>query len=320
MSEQERVSEFILKSSPHAHSGLTTQKAMRGVLIGLAPAIVAAVFVFGVRALALILVCGAVCLGSEFACQKLAKGPITITDYSALLTGVLLALILPSNLPFYQAVAGAIFAILVGKMIFGGLGRNIWNPALLGRAFLMAAYPVDMTTYPALTADATTSATPLSAMKFSQIGTSISDLFFGNVSGSLGETSALALIIGGVFLLWFKYADWRIPTGMIGTVVAITGGAWMFSQGQFPSPLFHLLSGGLLIGAFFMATDPVTSPVTKRGRWIFGFGAGVFAALIRLKGGYPEGVMFGILLMNSVRPLLDRWTVPKTFGQIKRTN
>ncbi|HNT34608.1 MAG TPA: RnfABCDGE type electron transport complex subunit D [bacterium] len=293
---------------------MTTRKAMLAVLLALLPAIVASGIVFGYRALALIVVCGAVCVITEAAFQYFTGRKVCIQDGSALLSGVLLALILPANLPFYQAVVGSAFAMLFGKHLFGGLGRNIWNPALLGRAFLMAAYPVSMTNYPRLP-DAVTQATPLAAMKFNQEPTSLLSLFFGNVSGSLGETSAVALIIGGVLLIWLRYADWRIPTGMLGAVIAITGANWVIRQGQVASPLFHLLSGGLLIGAFFMATDPVTTPVTKLGRWIFGLGVGFLVALIRLKGGYPEGVMFAILLMNSVRPLLDRLTVPKTFGQ-----
>lgn len=316
MSENERTSEFILKSSPHAHSGLTTRKAMGAVIVALLPAIAASGIVFGYRALALIVICGAACVMTEGLFQSLTGRRVLVQDGSALLSGVLLALLLPANLPFYQAVVGSFFAMIFGKHLFGGLGRNIWNPALLGRALLMAAYPVTMTSYPTLP-DAITQATPLAAMKFNQEMTPVFRLLLGNVSGSLGETSAAALIIGGVFLLWLRYADWRIPTGMLGSVVVITGANWIIRQGEVASPLFHLLSGGLLIGALFMATDPVTTPVTRLGRWIFGIGAGVLVALIRLKGGYPEGVMFAILLMNSVRPLLDRWTVPKTFGEIK---
>ena len=319
MSETDEVKkQFILESSPHSHSSLTTQKAMFGVVIGLVPAMVASVIFFGARAAVLLGVCSVSCVASEALVQRLRKRKMAVMDGSALLTGILLALVLPPALPVYAAIIGSVFAIVIGKQLFGGLGCNIFNPALLGRAFLTGAYPVLLTTWSSPNfADATTSATPLAAMKFSQEGTPLLNLLLGNVSGSLGETSAVALIIGGAFILVFGYADWRIPTGMLGTVFCLGGLAWILGGGKYPSPAFHLLSGGLLIGALFMATDPVTSPVTKAGRWIFGVAAGVLVLLIRLWGGYPEGVMFSVLIMNSVRPLLDRWTIPRTFGQVK---
>jgi electron transport complex protein RnfD len=261
-------------------------------------------------------------------------------------TGLLLALVLPPRL-FPTQVAGgsagaaeltwlgvvtigAVFGIAIGKQVFGGLGSNIFNPALIGRAFLMAAFPTFLTTWTmpvtldavsaatSSAADAVTGATPLAAWKFAQHMTPLAKLFLGNIPGSLGETSALALLLGGLFLLVKRYADWRTPVGMLGTVAALTGGLWLYDPKHYASPAFHLLAGGLLLGAFFMATDPVTTPVTKVGRWVFGIGAGALTVLIRLKGGLPEGVMYSILLMNSVTPLVNRFTRPRQFGEQRR--
>lgn len=315
MRERKYQTEFLLRGSPHVHSPLTTRKAMFGVIFALVPAMVASLIFFKLDAVRLYLTCCVFCVASEALVQRFRGRKIAVFDGSALLTGILLAMILPPKLPIYAAAMGSIFAIVLGKQMFGGLGYNIWNPALLGRAFLTAAYPVAMTTWTQPFTDATTQATPLAAMKYNQVGTPLMDLLTGNISGSLGETSALALILGGLFVVLAGYADWRIATGMLATVFCVTGLRFLAGAEGAASPVFHLLSGGMLIGAFFMATDPVTSPMTKAGRWIFGIGSGALVVLIRVFGGYPEGVMYAILLMNSVRPLLDRWTVPKTFGQ-----
>ncbi len=246
---------------------------------------------------------------------------ITISDGSAIITGILLALTLPPSFRLTSAALGSIVAISLGKHIFGGLGYNIFNPALLGRAFLQASFPVAMTTwsnpitskYSAI--DAVSTATPLGAFKFEKVFTNYSDLLFGNIGGSLGETSAIAILIGGIFLLILKNADWRIPLSLMSTVFIFGGIFWLINPNHYPDPLFHLLSGGLLFGALFMATDMVTSPITPKGSWIYGIGIGVLVVIIRLFGGLPEGVMYSILLMNGVTPLINRYTHPRIFGE-----
>jgi len=288
---------------------------MRGVVIALLPAIGAGIYYFRMDAVYLLLTTVVASLASEALMQKILGKDIDISDNSALVTGVLVALVLPPGIPLYAAALGSVFAIVVGKQLFGGLGKNIFNPALIGRAFLVAAYPVLMTTWTdPVGFDAVTSATPLAAAKFSGEMTPLWRLFIGNISGSLGETSALALIVGGLYLLVKGYMDWRIPAGAIASLLALSALIWGLNPEVFSPPLFHLLAGGFLIGAIFMATDPTTSPVTKSGRWIFGIGVGVITLVIRTWGGYPEGVMFSILLMNAFRPLIDRFTVPAPFG------
>jgi electron transport complex protein RnfD len=239
------------------------------------------------------------------------------------LTGLLLGLILPPTFPLWMACLGGVVSIGIGKAVFGGLGMNIFNPALVGRAFLQAAFPVAMTTWVAntLAVDAVSAATPLALVKFREPGLRVMDvapplrdLFLGTTPGSLGETSALAVLIGGLVLLVLKVANWRAPVAMALGVLALGGGLWVTNPSQYPHPLFHLLSGGFLFGAMFMATDLVTSPVTSRGLWIFGFGAGLITVLIRLFGGLPEGVMYSILIMNATVPLINRWTRPRIFG------
>jgi len=337
--------ELTFAASPHIRSRRTVAATMRGVMIGLAPAVLASVYFFRIYAVLLILTCVAAACATEALFQWLRRRPITLRDGSAALTGLLLALVLPPRL-FPEQVAGgsalaaevtwlavaalgAAFAIAVGKQVYGGLGSNIFNPALIGRAFLMAAFPTFLTTWThpitldavggatGSTADALSSATPLAAWKFAGQLTPLSRLLLGNTAGSLGETCALALILGGLFLLVMRYADWRIPTAMIATVAALTGLLWLLDSEHYAPPQFHLLAGGLLLGAFFMATDPVTTPVTKVGRWVFGVGAGALVVLIRIKGGLPEGVMYSILLMNSVSPLINRYTRPRQFGERK---
>ncbi len=314
--EKDKVTQriLILSSSPHIRDRLTVGRLMWGVIIALSPALAASIYFFGLQAVKLIAVCSSVSLVAEYIFLWL-RGKSFPTEPSALLSGLLLALILPPTLPLWSAALGAVFAIIVGKQIFGGLGYNIFNPALIGRAFLAATFPVLMTTWvKPFSLAAITTATPLGLMKFQSQSTSLIKLFYGYVGGSLGETSALALLIGGVYLLIRRYIDWRTPLSYLGTVALLSEIFYLISPHGHGTPLFSLLAGGLVLGAFFMATDPVTTPVNKLGRWIFGLGAGVVVVVIRNWGGYPEGVMFSILLMNAFTPLLDRYIKPKVFG------
>lgn len=312
---------LILNSSPHLHTTKSVNKIMWSVIIALTPTMAMSFYYFGIRAAWMVLTCVAASLITEIVMNYMKGEKITISDGSAIITGILLALTLPPSFRLSSAALGAVIAMSLGKHIFGGLGYNIFNPALIGRAFLQASFPVAMTTWSNpitekfAAVDAVSTATPLGAFKFEKVLTNYSDLFFGNVGGSLGETSAIAVLIGGIFLLILKNADWRIPLSFLGSVAIFGGILWMISPGQYPSPLFHLLSGGLLFGAFFMATDMITSPITQKGSWIFGAGIGFLLVIIRLFGGLPEGVMFAILLMNGVTPLINRYTRPRIFGE-----
>ncbi|NOY14219.1 MAG: RnfABCDGE type electron transport complex subunit D [Deltaproteobacteria bacterium] len=322
--------QLYLSSSPHIHSGETTDKVMRLVIYALLPATLLAIYFFGLPALSTLLICTLGCIGFEALSCKLLKQPPTIADGSAALTGILLAFNLPPSIPWWIALLGAATAILIGKQIYGGLGYNPFNPALVARVVLLISFPVQMTrwTAPAPLAsgiDAITAATPLGEMKtvvsltgkLPELANSgFMDYFTGNMGGSLGEVSALALLLGGLFLIYKKVISWHIPVSFLGTVLVIGGIFWLVDPGRYPSPVFHLLTGGLLLGAFFMATDMVTSPVTYKGMLIFGFGCGLLTILIRLFGGYPEGVSFAILLMNAVTPLIDRTCRPKIYGQV----
>jgi electron transport complex protein RnfD len=254
----------------------------------------------------------------------LRKRESTIRDGSALITGILLALILPPAFPLWAASLGAVVAIVMGKMVFGGLGYNKFNPALVGRAFLQAAFPVLMTTWSSpiqklvsFEINATTQATPLAAMKFQKYLTDYSQLLWGNVGGSIGETSVIAILIGGMYLVIKKYADWRIVAGIFISTVLLSGILWKVNPDQYSNPLFHLLSGGFMLGTFFMATDMVGTPTTSRGCWHYGIGIGFLIILIRAHSGLPEGVMYAILLMNAVSPLIDRYTQPRRYGHHK---
>jgi electron transport complex protein RnfD len=256
---------------------------------------------------------------SEIIAQKIMKRDVTVNDYSAVITGLLLAFCLPPALPLWMAAVGTIAAVIIGKQLFGGLGNNIFNPALVGRAFLLASWPLAMTTWTA-PLDTITTATPMGILKeaSAQHLPSISQLFVGNVAGSIGETSAIALIIGGLYLLYKGHIDWRIPFTYIGTVFVLTALVGAVQGLGIWYPLYHLFGGGLLLGAFFMATDWVSSPITQRGRIIFGLGCGLLTVLIRLQGGYPEGVCYSILLMNVATPLIDRYTKGRIFGGVKK--
>lgn len=305
---------FTVSPAPHLKEKESVKKLMWGVIFSLLPAGFFTFYFFRFYALKVISVSVGTCVLTEVIFLRLRKG-VFPSEPSALLTGILLAFVLPPSFPWWGVVMGGVFSILVGKQIFGGLGYNIFNPALLGRAFLMATFPVLMTSYlEPHTLNALTGATPLGLWKFQHKLTPLFPLALGEVPGSLGETSSFALFGGAVFLLLKRYIDWRIPLSYLGSFLLLTT---LFSSlsPKFAPPLFHLFSGGLILGAFFMATDPVTSPVTPLGRWIFGLGGGTMVGLIRLFGGYPEGVMFSILFMNALTPLINRGTKPRVLGE-----
>lgn len=319
--------ELTISSSPHVHSPVTTQTIMRDVLIALAPALIGSVYFFGFRSLLVTLISVAACVFFEWAYCKLTKTPCKVYDLSAAVTGVLLAFVCPVTIPYWCIIIGDFFAIIVVKAIFGGIGRNIVNPALAGRAF-MFSYPALMTTWvkPGFenaaglfnTADAVTGATPLAAMGQGNLPeVSISELFLGNIGGCIGETSVLLLVLGLMYLLARKIINLRIPVAFIGTVAVLT---LLFPQGNpnFQWMAAQVFSGGLFLGAIFMATDYVTSPVTKLGQVVFGIGCGVLTVVIRYFGGYPEGVSYAILIMNCCVVLLDRVGRPKKFGAPKK--
>ena len=318
--------ELTVASSPHAHSGVTTQTVMRDVLLALIPALGAAVYFFGFRALALTAVSVAGCLFFEWLYRRLLKLDQTLWDLSAVVTGVLIAFVCPVTLPYWCILIGDFFAIIVVKQLFGGIGNNFVNPALAARAFLMS-WPLSMSTWvkpgfanaPGLfsTADAVTAATPLAAMHQGQLpNASLWDLLLGNVGGSMGETCAAALLLGGIYLLLRRVIRWQIPVSFLGTVALLS---LLFPQGndRLSWTLCQLLSGGLILGAVFMATDYVTSPMTKWGQLIFGCGCGLLTLAIRWFGGYPEGVSYAILIMNCCVPLLDKIGKPRPFGARK---
>lgn len=319
--------ENLLKvsSSPHIRSEESISKIMWNVNGALLPAAIFSIYHFGVRAFITIVVGILSAVITEYLVEKFMKKSITISDGSAFLTGLLLSMCLPPDIPAYMAAVGSFVAIAVAKHSMGGLGTNIFNPAHIGRAVLMVSWPVAMTTWRGMNSavDGISSATPLNVLKqqgydklidiFGNKGTMYKDLLLGNRNGSIGETCAILLILGGIYLIYKGYINWFVPIFMISTVGIIT---WIFGpNGWFTGdPIFHMLAGGLIIGAFFMATDMVTIPMTNKGQVIFAIGAGALTALIRLKGGYPEGVCYAILLMNSITPLIDRFTQNKKFG------
>jgi electron transport complex protein RnfD len=307
-----------LASSPHIHSRWSTVQAMWMVVIALIPSIISAVIFFGLYQLLIIFVSVGFCLVTEAAIKVIRKRKVTLKDGSGLITGLLLGLIVPPNFSLTSTALGAIVAIAIGKEVFGGLGYNIFNPALVGRAFLQAAFPVPMTTWtsPNYSIDAVSSATPLSVFKFDSILTENQSLLLGNVGGSIGETSAIAVLIGGIFLIAIGVVNWRVPIASILGILIFSAAFWLTDSSSYPSPIFHLLAGGFLFGAFFMATDWVTSPLTAKGMWIYGMGISFVVILIRLFGGLPEGVMYSILLMNGFVPLINKFTRPKTFGKV----
>lgn len=328
-SKAEEKLELLVSSSPHVHGKESIPKIMWAVMLALAPATVAALIFFGMQALLVIAVTTISAVVFEALFQRMRKTQVTITDGSAAVTGLLLALNMPPSSPWWLCLIGSFIAIGIAKHIYGGLGYNPFNPALVGRVALLISFPTEMTTWaPTLympgAVDALTSATPLGAIKEKVIrGIALDpefmpgdlwELLLGNVKGSLGETSVIALLIGAIFLLWRGYIYWQVPVSYIATVFVFTGVVFAVDPTHVASPVFHVISGGLIIGAFYMATDMVTSPVTKRGMLIFGVGCGILTAVIRLWGGYPEGVSFAILIMNATVPLIDRYSRPKVFG------
>lgn len=340
---------FKVSGSPHVHTDNSVNKIMYGVIYAMIPAALVSIYFFGFSALRVLLISVVACLLVEYLIQKyLLKSAISITDGSAIITGVLLAFNVPCNLPWWIIIIGAIVAIGIGKMSFGGLGKNIFNPALVGRVFLLISFPVQMTSWPipkplfakAVT-DAITGPTPLGALKgelykegatiqkvmqdgitYIQDGVEVTyripsyvDQLLGNMGGSLGEISAIALLIGAIYMLFRKIITWHIPAGYLGSAIIFSGILWLADPLHFIDPLFHLVTGGMMLGVFFMATDMVTSPMSAKGQLIFGAGAGILTILIRVFGAYPEGVSFAILIMNAFVPLIDRGFKPKRFGE-----
>lgn len=312
---------FILSSSPHIKIPVSTRKIMFLVIITLIPTIVISILYFGLSVLVLYLTAIISCMATEALIKLIRKQKVTsIFDGSAIVTAILLVMTLPPSIGWQKVALGSFIAIAVAKELFGGLGQNIFNPALVGRAFLAAAYPVSITTFskpntvfPFLT-DSVSKATPLAAAKFDKVFTDISSLFFGQVGGCIGETSSLTLIFGGIILLIFGLINWRLVFSYLGTVALLTTIFWLKNPAVYASPIFHLFSGGLILGAFYMATDMVTSPITNVGNFVFGIGAGILVVLIRLFGGYPEGVMYSILFMNACTPLINKFTRTIAFG------
>lgn len=313
---------LIVSASPHIHGGDTISKNMYGVLIALVPAFLVSLYSFGLGALVVTATSVVACVLFEYLIKKfLMKETPTLGDGSAVLTGVLLAFNLPSNLPVWIIIIGALAAIGIGKMSFGGLGNNIFNPALVGRVFLLISFPAQMTTWPVpgefpmTYTDAQTGATVLSAMKEGAASLpSYLDMLVGHMGGSLGEVGAVALVLGFLYMLWRKIITWHIPVAIVVTVAVFSGIMHAADPARYASPLVQLLSGGLLLGAIFMATDYVTSPMSRGGMLVYGVGIGLLTVIIRLFGSYPEGLSFAILIMNALTPLINSYMKPKHFG------
>jgi len=309
------MDQYIMSSSPHVRSSESTARIMRDVIIALLPATAFGVYIFGLNALWVVLASVAAAMLAEALLQLLMHKKVTVSDGSAAVTGLLLALNLPPAVPLWIPILGSVFAIAIVKQCFGGLGHNFINPALAARAFLLVSWPTAMTTWTIPGADAVSSATPLAALKLGGELSSYSDMFLGSIGGCIGETSAIALILGGLYLIARRVIDPRIPVIYIGTVALLT---WVAGpQGLFTGDaLYHVLGGGLMLGAFFMATDYTTSPMSASGKMVFAAGCGILTSVIRLWGGYPEGVSYSILLMNLVVPLIDKAFLPKRFGGV----
>jgi len=323
---------FTISPSPHIHSGDSVNKIMYSVILALAPAFIWSVVVFGLDAIRVTLIAVAACVAFEYLIQKfILKVVPQITDGSAAVTGVLLAFNVPASVPSWMLIVGALVAIGIAKMSFGGLGNNPFNPALVGRVFMLISFPVQMTSWPAIHStgvDAVTTATPLAILKegikngqpvieIMKELPSNADLFLGNLSGSLGEISVIALLIGGIFMLVRKIITWHIPVSVLVSAAIFSGIFWLIDPTKFADPVFQLMTGGLVLGALFMATDMVTSPMNPRAQIIFGVGIGILTILIRTWGAYPEGVSFAILIMNALVPLLNRFIKPIRFGEVK---
>ncbi len=320
------MNKLVISPAPHIHGGNSVSKDMRDVIIALIPAYIVALYFFGIGALVVSVTAVLACVIFEYLIQRfLLKGVSTINNGSAIVTGLLLSFNLPSNLPVWIVVIGALVAIGIGKMSFGGLGNNPFNPALVGRVFLLISFPVQMTSWPRPIPfnthylDADTGATALAMIKGrSNDIPDMVDLLIGNMGGSLGEISAIALLIGFAYLLIRKVITWHIPVSILATVFVFTGIMYWVNPETYASPLVHLLTGGLLLGAIFMATDYVTSPMSKWGMVIYGIGIGVITVVIRLFGAYPEGMSFAILIMNAFTPLLNTYIKPKRFGEVRK--
>ena len=327
------MNKYTISGSPHVHSTENTRKIMYRVLLALLPALLVAIYYFGWDAIKLTIITVATCMLTEWLIQKfLIKGPLTINDGSAALTGLLLAFNVPANLPIWMAIVGSIVAIGIGKMAFGGLGKNPFNPALVGRVFMLVSFPTAMTTWPNVhplfggnvVTDALTGATPLGILK-EQGAESLRglehmqflDMVLGNRGGAFGEVCAIALLLGAIYLICRKVIDIWTPLSILLTVFVFTGICYLVDPTHYMAPWYHLVYGGLILGAFFMATDMVTSPMTVRGKILFGFGIGVITVVIRLWGAYPEGVSFAILIMNAFTPLINKAFKPKVFGVVK---
>ena len=322
------MNKLIVSLSPHVHGGDSVQRNMYGVCIALVPALLASLWFFGLGAAIVLATSVLACVLFEWAIAKflLKSHRCTICDGSAVLTGLLLGFNLPSNLPLWIIIIGALVAIGVGKMTFGGLGCNPFNPALVGRVFLLISFPVQMTSWPVpgqltqVGADAVTGATPLAELAAGNLDAipSATDLLLGNSGGSLGEVSALCLLLGLAFMLWRRIITWHIPVSILGTVAIFTGILWGVDSTQFANPLVHLLTGGMMLGACYMATDYVTSPMTHKGQIIYGVCIGLLTVVIRLWGAYPEGMSFAILIMNAFTPLINNYCKPKRFGEVAK--
>jgi electron transport complex protein RnfD len=333
--EAEAEDRLVIAAAPHIKSRETTTGIMWTVIASMVPIVAASAYFFGISALLVIAASTLGCVGVEAILGK----PGSVRDGSAVITGVLLGLCLPPAFPLWMAVIGGVFGMFIGKTLFGGLGQNPFNPALLGRAFLQGSMPTAITTFTAPggsfwtlhasnfawpfmqvpKADVITSATPLGLMKFDHAGTPLWNLMLGSTGGSLGETAGLVIAACGLFLVLKGYVNWRIPVAMLAAAALFSAIAHGFNPGRYPGALFTVFSGGIMLGAFYMATDPVTAPVTNAGRWIFGTGIGALVVLIRFWGGLPEGVMYAILLGNCMVPFINRATQPRVFGTARRS-
>lgn len=313
------MANFVVSGTPHVRSKESIQSIMRDVIIALVPATAAGIYYFGLRALILIVAAIISAVFFEWLYEKITKKPVTINDLSAVVTGLLLAMNLPASAPVWVAIVGSAFAIIFAKQLFGGLGQNFINPALAGRAFLLASYPTEMTTWVVpngLAADAATYATPLAQLKNGTLDASLKQLVMGQVGGTIGETCAIALIIGGIYLLYKHVISWKIPVIYIATVFILFA---VIGRHGMRMPVQEIFAGGVMLGGIFMATDYASSPVTPKGQVIFAVGAGLLTYLIRTFGGYPEGVSYSILIMNCCVPLIERFTEPTIFGALPKT-
>lgn len=318
---------YLVTSTPHIRSSVSIDSVMKDVFVALLPATILGVYFFGIRALITVVLSVAAAVLAEYLYQKATKQTVTVNDFSAAVTGLLLSLNLPASVPVWLPIVGSFFAIIIVKQLFGGLGQNFINPALAARAFLLAAYPVQMTNFSEpvkniFSADLVSAPTALTLLNEGEgLGvltqSDYINALLGNIGGCIGETSAIALLLGAAYLLYKKVINWRIPVTFIGTMFVLN---LVFGREAGSYPLYEMLLGGLILGAFFMATDYSTSPVTPKGQFVMGFGCGLIAWLIRVYGGYPEGVSYAILLMNLTVPLIDRFTKPRVFGVAKEVS